>query len=218
MTLDRPAIVRGLFRGNAVIGNDSPIAPIYPTAAPGIPQRAKDIDGAKKLMADAGHAGGFEATLTTERVAEMPDLAVLIQNACAQIGVKLNLKIEDQRAYYGSAKPGTSDWLDSEIGITDYGHRGVPNVLLGAPLLSTGTWNAAHFKNPDYDKLVASYVAATDLGVQKETAGKIDRLLLDETPLVMPYFYNMLTATGKTVTGVEPTAITQLFLQNAAVE
>ena len=40
------------------------------------------------------------------------------------------------------------------MGITDYGHRGVPNVLLDAPLHSKGTWNAAHFKNPTYDGLV----------------------------------------------------------------
>ena len=217
LTLDRPAIVRGLFRGDAAVGNDSPIAPVYPSAAPNIPQRAKNIELAKKLMAEAGMAGGFDATLTTERVQEMPDYAVLIQNACAQIGVRLKLKIEDQRAYYGSAKPGASDWLDSEMGMTDYGHRGIPNVLLASPLLSTGTWNAAHFKNAAYDKLVADYVAATDLSVQRDAAAKIDTLLLDETPMILAYFYDMLTATAKDVTGVEPTAVTQLFLQNAAV-
>ena len=89
------------------------------------------------------------------RLQEIPDYAVLLQNACREIGIKLNLKIETDAAYYGKAQPGQSDWLDSEMGITDYGHRGVPNVLLGAPLLSGGAWNAAHFKNPAYDALVA---------------------------------------------------------------
>ncbi len=218
LTLDRPGLIAGLFRGEAEIGNDSPIAPVYPSADPSVPQRKKDIARARALMAEAGAAAGFAATLTTERVQEMPDYAVLIQNACAEIGVKLNLKIEDQSAYYGSAKSGTSDWLDSEMGMTDYGHRGIPNVLLAAPLLSSGAWNAAHFKNPAYDKLVAEYVAATDLGVQRRAAGQIGTLLLDETPVIFAYFYNFLSATGPTVTGAEPTAINQLFLQNAAVE
>ena len=217
LTLDRPAIVAGLFRGNADLGNDSPIAPIYPSNDPTVPQRKKDIERAKALMAEAGAANGFEATLTCERTQEIPDYAVLMQNSCAAIGIKLTLKIEDQGAYYGSAKFGTSDWLDSEMGITSYGHRGIPNVLLNAPLVSTGTWNASHFKNPDYDKLVAEYVAATDLGVQRATAGKIDRLLLDETPSIFSYFYNQLTATSADVSGVEPTAISQLFLQHAAI-
>ena len=69
------------------------------------------------------------------------------------------------------------------MGITDYGHRGVPNVFLPAPLTSDGTWNAAHFKNPEYDQLVKGYIAALDLESQRATAGKIQRLLLDETPL-----------------------------------
>ena len=217
LSLDRPGLVAGLFRGNAEIGNDSPIAPVYPSADPSVPQRKRDLDRARALLAEAGVPQGFEATFTTMRVQEMPDFAVLIQNACASIGIKLNLKIEDQAAYYGSAKPGTSDWLDSEMGMTDYGHRGIPNVLLAAPLVSTGSWNAARFKNPTYDKLVADYVAATDLGIQRSAAGKIGNLLLDETPVIFAYFYSHLTATGSKVSGIEKTAISQLFLQNASV-
>ena len=217
MTLDRPAIVAGLFRGLGEVGNDSPFAPVYPSTDPAVPQRKKDIAGAKALMAAAGAAEGFEATLTTERLQEIPDYAVLIQNACAQIGVKLNLKIEADSAYYGSAHYGQSDWLDSEMGITDYGHRGVPNTLLGAPLLSGGAWNAAHFHNADYDKLVADYVATTDLSVQRGIAGKIQALLLDETPVIYAYFYDYLAATGADVKGVEVTAISQMFLAGASV-
>ena len=217
LSLDRPGVVAGLFRGNADLGNDSPIAPIFPSNDPTVPQRKKDVERARALLAEAGVPNGFEATLTCERAQEMPDYAVLLQNACAAIGVKLTLKIEDQGAYYGSAKFGTSDWLDSEMGITSYGHRGIPNVLLGAPLLSDGTWNASHFKNPAYDKLVGEYVAATDLGVQRAAAGKIGRLLLDETPSLFGYFYNQLTPTGADVSGVEPTAIGQVFLQNASI-
>ena len=217
MTLDRPAIVAGLFRGLGEVGNDSPFAPVCPSTDPAVPQRKKDIAGAKALMAAAGAAEGFEATLTTERLQEIPDYAVLIQNACAQIGVKLNLKIEADSAYYGSAHYGQSDWLDSEMGITDYGHRGVPNTLLGAPLLSGGAWNAAHFHNADYDKLVADYVATTDLSVQRGIAGKIQALLLDETPVIYAYFYDYLAATGADVKGVEVTAISQMFLAGASV-
>jgi len=217
LTLDRPALAAGLFRGLAEPGNDSPFAPVYPSTDKAVPQRKKDIGQAKALLAAAGVPNGFEATLTTERVQEIPDYAVLVQNACREIGIKLNLKIETDSAYYGKAQPGQSDWLDSEMGITDYGHRGVPNVLLGAPLLSTGAWNAAHFKNAEYDGLVAKYAATTDLGAQRELAGKIQALLLDETPVIFAYFYDYLSATATNVGGVTVTAISQIFLANATV-
>jgi hypothetical protein len=40
--------------------------------------------------------------------------------------------------------------------------------------------------------------------------------LLDQTPIICPYFYDCLTAAQKNVTGVYPTAIGVLFLWNAA--
>jgi len=214
---NRPAIVTGLFDGLADIGNDSPFAPVFPSTNKTLPQRAQDIETAKGLLAQAGLASGVTVTLTTEQVQEMPDYAVLIQNFAKEIGVTINLKIETSAAYYGQATYGNSDWLDAEMGITDYGHRGVPNVFLGAPLQSTGTWNSAHFKNPAYDKLVAGYVAATDLSSQRNLAGKIESLLLDETPIIFGYFYDYLAATAPGVTGVKFTALSQVFLADAAI-
>lgn len=217
MALDRPAIVKGLFRGLADVGNDSPFGPIFPSTDTTVPQRVKDIPKAKELMAAAGMAGGFDVTFTTMQLQELPTLAALIRNAGAEIGIRVNLKIEDVGAYYGDAVPGKSDWLDSAFGMTDYGHRGTPNVFLAAPLLSTGTWNSAAFKNPEYDKLVAGYIAALDPAAQRAQAGAIQKLLLDETPIIFPYFYDYLTATAKNLSGVEGTAMGQMFLQKATL-
>jgi peptide/nickel transport system substrate-binding protein len=164
----------------------------------------------------AGVGNGFKATLTTESYLELPQYAQLIQNAAKQIGISVDLKVEDQGAYYGQAVPGKSDWLDSDFGITDYGHRGVPNVYLSAPLVSDGTWNAAHFKNPEYDGLVKGYVSALDLEGQRAQAGKIERLLLDETPIIFGYFYDYLAITAKNVSGVEVTAMSHIFLDGAS--
>ncbi|MGH7225111.1 MAG: ABC transporter substrate-binding protein, partial [Gemmataceae bacterium] len=175
LTLDRSAIVTGLFRGLCDLGNDSPFAPVYPSTDRSVPQRKKNIAEAKALMAAAG-SKGFSVTLTTEQLQEIPDYAVVIQNAAKEIGIEVKLKIEPQAAYYGKAVAGKSDWLDSSIGITDYGHRGVPNVVLAATLSSAGRWNAAHFKNPRYDKLVAEYTAAITLADQRRIAGQIEEL------------------------------------------
>ncbi|MAU94857.1 MAG: peptide ABC transporter substrate-binding protein [Fulvimarina sp.] len=216
LTLDRPRLIQGLFRGMADIGNDSPFAPVFPSTDPTVEQRAKNIKKAKQLMAEAGTTG-FDTTFTTMSIQELPALASLIKNAAAEIGINVTLKIEDPGAYYGDAVPGKSDWLDSEFGMTDYGHRGIPNVFLTAPLKSDGTWNSANFQNAEYDQLVTDYVAALDLDAQKDAAGKIQRLLLDETPIIFPYFYNWLTATAPNVAGVQPTAMGQLFLQTATV-
>ena len=98
----------------------------------------------------------------------------------------------------------------------------MPNLFLQAPLQSInaktgqGSWNAARFSNSTYDTLSKQFIAAVDLSTQRRLAGQIQRLLLDETPILYPYFYDYLSVTQKGVTGVYPTAIGQLFLWNAA--
>ena len=222
LTLDRPAIVKALFQGFADVGNDSPFAPVYPSTNTSVAQRTKDIAKAKSLLAAAGHGSGFSTQLVTENFVEIPQYAQIIAQSAKEIGVNIGLKVESSSQYYGKATFGNSDWLDATMSLVDYGHRGVPNVFLTSPLetynakTGTGTWNAAHFANAQYDKLVAQYIAASDLGTQKTLAGQIETLLLAQTPIIFGYFYNYLTATTKGVTGVYPTAVGHLFLYDAA--
>ena len=221
LTLNRPEIVTALFKGLAVVGNDNPFAPIFPSTNTTVPQRVENLSMAKSLLSAAGHPNGFTTTLSTENIQEIPELAQIVAQSAAAIGVKINLNIEEQSKYYGNFEFGGSDWLDATMSLVDYGHRGVPNVFLTAPLQTTnattgtGAWNAAHFANSQYDGLVAQYIAAPDLSSQRTIAGQIETLLLAQTPIIYPYFYNYLTATATGVGGVYPTAIGHLFLYNA---
>ncbi|TIL30819.1 ABC transporter substrate-binding protein [Mesorhizobium sp.] len=217
LSLDREKLVNGLMKGRAAIGNDSPFATVYPSTDPRVPQRKQDIQKARELMKAAGVENGFQATLTTSQYLEIPAYAQLIQSWVMEIGVDLKLNIMDRNSFYGDVVPGKSPWLDSEMGIGDFGHRGVPNVFLSALLTSAGPWNAAKFRNKEYDTLVKSYIASFDLDAQRENAGKIQRLLLQESPVLFGYFFDHLTATKKGVVGVQPTAMGQLFLQDAGM-
>jgi peptide/nickel transport system substrate-binding protein len=215
LTLDREKLVKGLLWGRASLGNDSPFAPVFPSTDPSIPQRKLDLEQAKKLLGEAGAPNGFPVTLTAGKYVEIGDYAVLLQNAAKKIGIEIDIKMEEKGAYYGKAVFGQSDWLDSMLGITYYSHRGVPNVFLSAPLVSSGTWNSAHFKNNEYDRLVSQYTGALDLQSQKAIAGKIQTLLLDETPVIFSYFSDFLTPVVKNLQGVVSSAAGQIFLAGA---
>jgi len=215
LAINRQAMVDGLFAKKADLGNDSPFAPVFPTTDTSVPQRQQDLDKAKALLQQAGKAGGFSVTLDTWNGFEIPDLAQLVQNDLEQVGIKLKLNITKPGIYYGDAVYGKSPWLDSVMGITDYGHRGVPNVFLTAALGTKGSWNAAHFHNSAYDDLVKEYVGALDINGQKASAKKIQEMLLDETPIVFPYFYYFLTGTKKNVANVQVTAMGHFDLTKA---
>ena len=213
-TLDRPGAVAALLSGDGTVANDYPFGPRYPSTDTSVPQRTQNISMAKQLLAAAGHPNGFSTTMNTEIYQEIPQLAQVIQQDAAKAGITIKLNITNQTLYYGKTF-GSSPWLDGTMSLVDYGDRGSPNVYLTAPLTSSGTWNAAHFKNKQYDSLVKQYVAALDLQMQKTLAGKIENLLLAETPIVYPYWIDGLTASTPNVGGLNPTSIAQLYLNTA---
>jgi peptide/nickel transport system substrate-binding protein len=206
LLINRDNLVKGLLEEKSDYGNDSPFAPVYPSTDKSVPQRKQDVERAKALLSEAGKTN-FDTELRTWRVFEVPQYAQLVQNDLKQAGINVRLNITDGATYYGDAVFGKSPWLDSSFGITEYGHRGVPNVNLSAPLKSDGTWNSAHFKNKQYDRLVNQYIGELDLQSQRATAKKIQELLLDEVPIVFSYFYFYLTATKPEIAGVDVSAM-----------
>jgi|tagenome__1003787_1003787.scaffolds.fasta_scaffold20944275_1 peptide/nickel transport system substrate-binding protein len=216
LSIDRKAIVDGLFQGKSDLGNDSPFAPVFAQTDTSVPQRSQDVDKAKQLVADAG-ATGASTELVANQTQEIPEYAQIVVDAAKAIGINIKLKVEDSNTYYGEAVYGKSHWLDSVMSLVDYGHRGVPNVFLSAPLLSDGTWNAAHYKDPAYDKMVGDYIAAVDLQSQQKLAGGIQKKLLDDTPIIFAYFYNFLSPTIAGVTGVRTTAMSHVWVDQAAL-
>ncbi len=214
-TLDRPGLVAALLSGDGTVANDYPFGPRFPSTDTSIPQRTQNIAMAKQLLSAAGHPSGFNVTLDTEIYQEIPELAQAIQADAAKAGINIKLNITNQTLYYGKSTFGNSNWLDGTMSLVDYGDRGSPNVYLTAPLTTTGTWNAARFHNKQYDSLVKQYVAALDLQTQRMIAGKIQTLLLAETPVVYPYWIDGLTASTPNVGGLNPTSIAQLYLNQA---
>jgi peptide/nickel transport system substrate-binding protein len=212
-TLNRHQMVEALLDGFGLMGNDYPFAPSFPSSVP-MTQRTQNISKAKQLLAAAGHSNGFSVTLQTEIYQEVPQLAQVIKQNAAAAGINITLNIQDQTAYYGTTF-GSSPWLDGTMSLVDYGSRGVPNVFLNAPLISGGSWNAAHFANSTYDHLAQQYFAASDLQSQRKIAGKIETLLLEQTPIIYPYWIDGLTVSTKRVHGLNPTSISQLYLNGA---
>ncbi len=209
LTLDRPAIVNTLFTSFADIGNDTPWAPVYPSTvgAPDVPQRAQDLTTAKQLMSAAGYANGFKITLTTEQTGEIPQLAQIIQSAVKAINIDMSLSILTATAYFNGTQTGppsgwgNTPWLNAPINITDWGHRAVPNVFLSAALETGGVWNAAHYSSSAFDSAAKAFVAAISLSDQKTAAKQAETILLADTPVIFPYFYNYLAAGSTSVKG-----------------
>lgn len=192
LTLDREGFLKGVLKGQGVLGNDSVMDP-FATADKSVKQRKRDIDAAKKLMAAAGSTG-FKVDLSTYRRDDINLLAEFLKSSLAEIGIDVNLgKISD--SYYTppydanqSKKVENNYWLESNFGITDFGHRGAPAEYLTRVFRSNGDWNAAHVKDAALDAAVDEYNTATTPAKAKIASKKIQEICLDLSAYIIPVF------------------------------
>jgi peptide/nickel transport system substrate-binding protein len=220
LSLDRDKLIEQLFKGKADLGNDHVIAPIYPYFDDSVPQRTRDIDKAKSLLAAAG-TPTIKATLHAGQLLEIPDLAALVKSQAAEAGFDLEVAVENLDTFYGA------QWCPeepkdppcsgaAELGIVDYGHRATPDVYLNAALKSKGIWNSSQYNSADFDKDFAEFQAAVGVDAQKAACKKIETILNDEVPVGLPYWYNFLGASSKAYTGIYTSALGQMFLSSAS--
>jgi peptide/nickel transport system substrate-binding protein len=220
LTFDRDKMIEKLLGGRGVVANDQVIFDLYPYHSGTVAQRTKDIEAAKALLAEAG-AEGLSAELNFIKGEEMPGLAQLIQEGCAEAGLDIKLVGADYGTFYGKywcpAEPADPPCSGaSEFGIVDYGHRGTPNVYLNAALSTNGVWNSSQYASDEYMAAFGEFQAAADVEGQTAAAGKIEAILNEDVAVGIPYTVNQLAAYSNKFQGVANTAMGFTFLEAAS--
>ncbi|MEO0494944.1 MAG: ABC transporter substrate-binding protein [Actinomycetota bacterium] len=228
--LDRQQMVDTLFEGQAIVANDHPIYPTLPFFDDSAtPQRPRDIEMARQLLSDAGFPDGLSDTLQVGDIAEVPDLAAIVQQNCAEAGINLEVNVTPNSDFYGefwctgaswgsqpeTGGPGVPCGASAGIGIVDYGHRPVPDIYLTRALQTDGDWNSSNYADADYDALVTEYQGAIDVDGQKSAIGQIQQKLHADGPAMYPFFFNYLGGHSSSVSGVQMTALGHMQFQKA---
>jgi peptide/nickel transport system substrate-binding protein len=230
LTIDRPGYVEGVMMGiGGRVGNDSVMDP-YNTADTSVPQRVKDIEKAKALMAEAGVPNGFAVDLSSWARDDINKYANLIKTSFAEIGIEVTLVIDGSdggSAVYYTYDPYPSapgkvnqfdnhSWLASNLGITDWAGRGVPDQYLMREWRSTGDWSGAMLDSRVMDAAIDEYLQAITPEAKKVASKKIQEASLDETPYILAYTSNLITAGRKSLTGLVVNGMGQFDARAAA--
>ena len=203
LSLDRPALLKGLINGLGNLGNDHAFAPAFALShvTKSIPQRKQDYAQAKKLLAAAGYARGLDVTLTTENYLEIPQYAVVAKEQLKGAGITLTLNIEDQNTYYGAGA--NQPWLDVPMGMVDWAPRGIPSQVIDPAYLTGAVWNSAHWSNKTYDSLVNGSDAVANKAKRDEMVLKAATIQHNEVPAIIAYWLQDLHATTQRVHNVK---------------
>ena len=225
-TLDRDQINQTLFNGKAVIGNDHPIHPTLPFFDSGaVPQRSRDIEMAKSLLAEAGQEA-VASTFEAGDIVLSGDLAGIIKQNSAEAGFDLTVNVQSNSTFYGDAWcPGPSETDDSlpcagsaGVGVVDWGHRPVPDVFLNSALTTGAVWNGSNYASEEYDAAFNEYSTSLDVDSQKAASSKIMQILHEDTPALYPFFIPYLAGHSDAVSGMVQSALGQTILSGASKE
>jgi peptide/nickel transport system substrate-binding protein len=181
MAINKDRIIR-IINGRAKPANQ-PLPPSMPGYAADYKGYAYDVEGAKKLMAEAGQGSGFTTDLYVANTDPQPRIAQAIQQDLAQIGIKAEIKALAQAnviAAGGDEKQSTMIWSGGMAWIADFPDpSNFYGPILGCGGAVPGGWNWSWYCNADLDKRAAEADSIADPAKSAEREAKWRDIFLD---------------------------------------
>ncbi len=195
--VNREAMMEAATGGLGVLGNDTPVSPSNPYYNKALPQRKQDIAKAKKLLAEAGYPNGIDITLYTST--QRPGLepaAVVAQQVVAESGFRVKIESVEIARLYKDIIPKAKPFATSH---NNWFGRPTIDESLTPFYYTKSNWNYTGYSNPEVDKLLDQAKSLTDFASRKKLYDRVQEILYNEGPDVVPYFKNYVSAIRKEV-------------------
>lgn len=221
--IDRQAIIDALFTGSAY-PSTAPLAPVT-FGYSDLGEIEQDLELAKSLLAEAGYPDGFDTKIiTTERYQNGIELAEIISQQLAEIGINAEIEVWEWSALSASWSGVTADEFDQPIFIMGAGPsmRDADGGLRGLYTTSdTGLndRNYGFYSNAEVDALIEQGMQETDQQKRVEIYKEAMEILYREDPAGF-WLFDMygLAITSSKVEGVTLSPISTITFENATVK
>jgi ABC-type transport system substrate-binding protein len=166
---------------------------------------AYDTAAARKLLAAAGYAKGFDIELWVPQDPAFARVAESIQSYLAAVGVRVKLVQRESAAAREAARNGQADMFVKDW-YADY--PDAENFLY--PLLHGANrgvgGNVSFYENPEFDRIVSQSRTEQDSAKRASLYRQADSLSFADAPMIYLFFYNELYAVQPWVKGfIAPT-------------
>jgi peptide/nickel transport system substrate-binding protein len=208
-SINRQAIAERVMEGAAIPAANLVSPPVFGHVAVLKPE-ALDVEGAKKLLAEAGYPAGFTLTLAApnNRYVNDDQIAQAVAQMLARVGITAKVETMPIAAYLPRAR-------NRELGFAMLGWGSFSGDLALRALVATpspergfGSWNWSHYSNPKLDQLLEQGFAITDDKKREALAQEAMTLAMRDLA-VIPVHHQIATWAMKT--GLTYTARTDEF-------
>jgi peptide/nickel transport system substrate-binding protein len=205
LAMDREAIRAAAYFGAGEVGIEE--VPTGSTWHDGAQAVTRDVDGAKALLADAGHGDGLTVEyLGLPQYPELLKTGEVVRDQLKEAGITMNIKQVDVSVWYAA-------FSTSKYQITSaYQERTIdPDNFYSLVIRSGGVVNSTKYSNPDVDDLIDQARTATEDSARKDLYTQIRQIVIEEAPICFVHFETINYLMRKDVAGstVNPTLETR---------
>ena len=213
ISFDRKKMIRYLRNGIGIPG----IYGIIPAGTPGFdpsePVCEYDPDRAKQLLTEAGFPGGRGLpAITLTSTSDYLDICKYIQFQVAETGIQLNIEISPPAAVKEMKAQAKLPFFRASW-IADY-----PDAESYLSLFLTENFcpqgpNYTHYSNREFDGLYKEAMATLEDSSRFRLYRTMDRLMMEDAPVIILYYDEVLRFTRKNVEGLGSNAMNLLTLK-----
>ncbi len=195
--INREQIQKSVMRGLAEIANDQPISPASKYYNAENKARAYDPDRAKDLFKKAGLLGTEIPMVASEAATASLDMAMVVQQAAAGIGMKLKVDRVPSDGYWSNY------WLKAPVHFGNINPRPTPDILFSLLYASNAAWNESQFKSEKFDSMLGEARGMLDEAKRKEIYGEMQTMISNEAGTCIPVWISNVDAKSSKVKGLK---------------
>ena len=174
------AQVLGLGYGNAGDpAENHHVAPIHPEYVE-LPKQARDIEGAKAMMTEAGQMD-YEHELITVDEDWHKNTGDAIAAQLREAGIKVKRTVLPGSTFW-------NDWTKYPYSMTNWNMRPLGVQVLSLAYRSGEAWNEAGYANAELDSWINEALTIADAEKRKGVMEKIEKHLQDSGIIIQPYW------------------------------
>jgi peptide/nickel transport system substrate-binding protein len=177
-SVDNARIMELVYPEGAALGENHHVAPLHPEYFE-LPPLERDVEGAKQLLADAGHADGLELTINVGNTDGPWHQAVAeaMRDQMQDAGITLNVNVMPQSKYW-------EVWTSAPFSATSWTHRPLGTMVLSLAYRAGVSWNESGYNNPEWEAALDAAEAVLDAEERSKLMEPVERILQDDAIMV----------------------------------
>jgi peptide/nickel transport system substrate-binding protein len=209
--VDRNVIVRAMLFGTGVVAQ-GPISPMHPGYQRAFAPYHRDVEKAKAKLAEAGRAGGFRFPIVVPRFEVREQVAQVLREQLAEIGVQADIQLVDFGDYVARLR--TKDYF-AQMG----GWSGRPDLdgSLHFMFHGRGSQNVTAYDNAKVNEVLDRARVVTDRNIRVRLYQAAQSIIADDAPSIFLFYLPQNEAATSRVTGYASSPDNILRLKTAVL-